>query len=424
MNNVIEDFSNISVGDIIWAKRYSDETEKKNIKKGHEESPFVVIKKTKYRIYALMCTTNPHTNVKWNKLFYMLNRIIYNFKKNCYVNTGYVYIIDKNKYIRTIGHLNNEDQNNLNKYLYIVKNSALGNRLNINLRGINFNISKGDIIIFDDKKYLIYDMNNGKYKCYSLNKKKPQRNVILINNTYYAIGTYKEEISTRRKVQLLDTLNDSELEMVLSALDKRKQNKDIIDTIGVGSLVDYKNNYYYLYKEEDNYYRSFRTFISDDYNVNMTILVINGGVYYTYFNTIVLKKDSDFKLRRNATLKEIKRNERVHSSSKYQRRKENIKIQREIHFKKYDKNSLYIDKFLPKVIINDKVNGENYLILSRNNNVIELVNINDFSDYFYYELDENNTRFNIFKAISSKEFNAYYDKVKYFKQLALSLNNN
>ena len=171
MNNVIEDFSNISVGDIIWAKRYSDETEKKNIKKGHEESPFVVIKKTKYRIYALMCTTNPHTNVKWNKLFYMLNRIIYNFKKNCYVNTGYVYIIDKNKYIRTIGHLNNEDQNNLNKYLYIVKNSALGNRLNINLRGINFNISKGDIIIFDDKKYLIYDMNNGKYKCYSLNRK-------------------------------------------------------------------------------------------------------------------------------------------------------------------------------------------------------------------------------------------------------------
>lgn len=422
MNNAIEDFSNISVGDIIWAKRYGDETEKKNIKKGHEKSPFVIIKKTKYRIYALMCTTNPHTNIKWNKLFYMLNRLTYNFKKNCYVNTGYVYLIDKNKYIRTIGHLNNEDQNNLNKYLHIVKNSTLGNRLNINLRGIDFNIGKGDIIVFDNKKYLIYDINNGKYKCYSLNKKKPQRNVILINNTYYAIGIYKEEISTRRKVLLLDTLNDSELEMVLSILDKRKQDEDVVDTIGVGSLVDYKNNYYYLYKEEDNCYRSFRTFISDDHNVNMTILVINGGIYYTYFNTIILKKDSDFKLRRNATLKEIKRNEMVHNSSKYQRRKENIKIKREMHFK--DNDNTDIDKFLPRVIINDRVNGENYLILSRNNNVIELVNINDFSDYFYYELMDNDTRYNIFKVISNEEYNGYYDKVKYFKQLAMSLNTN
>lgn len=70
----------LKVGDIVWAKRYGTDEDKK----GHQESPFVIIKKTRQGVYGLQGTSNPHQEVKWKMPYYQLGRLEYGMDKNCY----------------------------------------------------------------------------------------------------------------------------------------------------------------------------------------------------------------------------------------------------------------------------------------------------------------------------------------------------
>ena len=109
------DLSFLKVGDIVWAKRYNTEEEKEKIDKGHQESPFIIIKQTKDKTYALQCTSNPHTNIKWKNLFYPLNRLTYNFEKNSYINISFIYELTDIKYVKKLGTLTDYDLNKVIK---------------------------------------------------------------------------------------------------------------------------------------------------------------------------------------------------------------------------------------------------------------------------------------------------------------------
>ena len=69
-------------------------------------------------------------------------------------------------------------------------------------------------------------------------------------------------------------------------------------------------------------------------------------------------------------------------------------------------------------IIYNQINKKNYLILSRENNTVELVNINDIKDYYYFELEKNNCPYEYYRIISEEEFIEYKNKVYEIKQLA------
>jgi len=49
--------SNLKVGDIILARRYHNDQERDNIEEGHRESPFIIIKKTLFKVYGLECSS-------------------------------------------------------------------------------------------------------------------------------------------------------------------------------------------------------------------------------------------------------------------------------------------------------------------------------------------------------------------------------
>ena len=70
------DLSFFNVGDIIWAKRYLTLVEKKKIKKGHQESPYVIIKKQvkKYMVYNVQVILTKKLNGKW--LIFLLDALI------------------------------------------------------------------------------------------------------------------------------------------------------------------------------------------------------------------------------------------------------------------------------------------------------------------------------------------------------------
>ena len=85
------DLSFLNVGDIIWAKRYKNDEEKSRIKMGHQESPYVIIKKSKGKVYALQFTSNPHWEIQWKMAYYPLGKLNYEMKKNSFINCMVVY---------------------------------------------------------------------------------------------------------------------------------------------------------------------------------------------------------------------------------------------------------------------------------------------------------------------------------------------
>ena len=92
--------------------------------------------------------------------------------------------------------------------------------------------------------------------------------------------------------------------------------------------------------------------------------------------------------------------------------KEDVAISKIIRLEQKD-----IDDLVPMVILKDLNNGNYYLIIDRNDNVIELVNINDIGDTFYFELEKKYCPFEYYRVMSKEEYNMYLKKIKDLKEM-------
>ena len=411
------DFSFLRVGDIVWAKRYNTENEKEKINPGHRESPYVIIGKTIDKTYALQCTSNPHNNIKWKNVLYPLDRLIYNFHKNSYINTTTIYELENVQYIKKIGHLTKYDLNKLKKYLYIVINSNHKYKPNLDLKFLKFKYEIGDIILYNNEKYLIYEFDSKNFLTNKLNKKIKLKNRILINNTYYSFRFEKtEKIKKNSKITLLETLNSSEFKLIKECRQKffENANDNKKSIASIGSLISYNNNFYYIVDEDKEIFYSYRVYTSQEQTKKMSLLKINRGYFYTNFNFVKIVKEKEYKIRRKATEEEIMYNKKLFDASTLDRKN----AKNEVHKGIKHIATRSINDFIPMTIICNKINKKNYLILSKEENTVELVNINDFSDYFYFYLEEDNNPYEYYRMMPEKEFLEYKNKINQFKKLA------
>lgn len=416
------DLSFLKVGDIIWARRYQTEEEKNKIKKGHQISPYVIIKKKLHKVYALQCTSNPHQEIKWKMIYYPLGRLNYDFNKNTYINCTAVVELKKIQFVEMIGRLSLYDLNQLKKQLYILKNSTFPIRPNIEDRYLNYNFTVGDIILFNGNKYYINKITSKEYETYRLRQHLKKGKTILINNTYYSFIFEKTVILNKKdKYILIDTFNTGEIENIddyrNDYLSKRMIVPGIPKSFRVGALIEYDNNMYYIYDEENNYYLTYRVFAPTIYEKGMAALLIKKGIYYTYFNIEKIQKSNliKYKVRRCASIEEIEYNKNIFNSSKTLRNKK----RKELFVNKLNGERKTND-FVPMVILRHNITGKYYLIISLDNNVMELVNINDLSDLFYFEISET-MPFAYYRVMDKNEFDKYLKKVKEFKEVALTL---
>lgn len=410
-----DDLSFLDVGDIVLARRYQTDDEKNKIKEGHRESPFVIISKEKGKTIALQCTSNPHINIKWKNILYPLNRLTYNLNKNCYVNTTYVTELKNIQYIKKLNHLKSYDMNKIFKSLYIVMNSKFKYKPKFQLKKIKFNYEVGDIILYDNQKYYIDKIDNKNYLTFKVNNKNKIKNRILINNTYYSFSFNNVVVIKRKsKIDLVETFNTSEIELI-NNLKKEILNKKVSNNkriVKIGALIDYNSNYYYIIDEDETNFIAIRIHTSRDKDDNMILVNIDDGNYYTYFNDIRLAK-KDYKIRRYATNNEVNYIKKLSELTKKNRQKLSKKVSTKNNSERKD-----IKYFVPKTIIVNKKNNNYYLILSRNDNTLELVNINDLSDYFYYILGEDSGPYEYYRIISEEEFLKYNKKINELQELA------
>ena len=410
------DLSLLNIGDIILAKRYKTTEEKERISKGHLSGPYVIIKKDGGNVYGLQCTSNPHQEIKWHILYYPLNRIDYYIKKNTFVNCQKLYLLDYNQYIKKIGKLQESDLEGLKKYLYILKHSDFALKPDIEDKYLNFKLGVGDVISYLGNRYYIDEVNKNNYITYRLRDKLKKDYNVLINNTYYSfIFEEKEEISRKEKITLIDTFNTGEINTIrqfrIIYFNRRKEARKL----KIGALIVYRAKMFYVYHEDNWHYYVYHIFDSSNFQDDMADILIRNGIYHTYFNKAVLPKrnKSFYHVKRCASEEEIIYNETLLHTSKSER----IAKRKERQLNKNLDKKRSIKDFMPMVIVKNRNNNQYYLILSRNENIIELVNINDMADLFYFELEEDNCPFLYYRIEAKEKYEYYLSKVDEAKQI-------
>lgn len=416
------DLSFLNVGDIIWAKRYRSDEEKNKIKIGHQESPYVVIKKAKGKVYALQCTSNPHHEIKWKMAYYPLGKLNYKMKKNSFINCMVVYELKEIQFVEMIGCLSDADLNQLKKQLYIFKNSDFKVKPDIEKKYLDFKIGVGDVILYNGNKYYIDSIKDRSYETYRLKKHPKVSDRLLIGNTYYSfIFRNIEKIKINSKYELVDTFNTGEIEIINKYKEKSLKllEQRISNSLRVGSLIDYKNRMFYVYEKLDDCVNCYEIYSNAVFEEGMADVLVKGGIYKTFFATVTIPveklDDNGYKIRRCAWDEEIEYNKIIFSLPKKKRvnarrRLANIKVKD-------------VDDFVPMVILKDLNNGNYYLIIDRDDNVIELVNINDIGDTFYFELEKKYCPFEYYRVMAKEEYNMYLKKIKDLKEMCAVFSN-
>ena len=411
------DLSFLNVGDIIWARRYKTPEEKNKIKMGHQESPYVIIKKNRNQVYALQCTSNPHPEIKWKMIYYPIGRFNYEMQKNSYINCLKEYELMEIQFVEIIGHLSEYDLNQLKKQLYILINSNYRNKPKIEKKYLDYKISIGDIIIQNDTKYYIYSIDEKYLYVYRLRKHIKKNMNILINNMYYSfIFDRPEKIRLKSNYDLVDTFNTGEIEIINKyrekSLKKYTENKNKL--LVVGSIIDYNGNMYYVYNEDSEKIYVYEIYFNNVMKPKMADIQVNGGIYKTYFSTKYIKKDNlklrGYKVRRCASIEEIAYNNKIFNLPKNERDKERKKLSSSI--RSFDKKDT--DYFIPMTILKNENSEKYYLIINREGNIIEVVNINNMGDTFYFEL-ENVCPFKYYRMLSKEEYDIYLKKIQDLK---------
>ena len=409
-----------NVGDIIWAKRYKTQSEKERIKVGHQSSPYVIIKKKAGKIYALQSTSNPHLEVRWKMVYYPLGRLNYNLQKNSYLNCSREYEVEKEQILSKIGHLTDYDLNQIRKQIYILQKSDFSVKPNIEKKYLKYKVEAGDIILKGDKRYYIYFLDRKYFYCYRLRERIKINKNILIDSTYYSFVFKKiEKIKRNGKYDLVDTFNSGEIEIVNNYIrdEIQKLNAEPDNTSMIGALIKYDDKMYYIYEENETIAFVYRVYPYGDKIEDFACVRVKNGLYKTKFEFLEISKENfvkgRYKKRRRASDDEIVKNEEIFHLSKRERKLENKKLFDSAQLSRQRDTSY----FVPMTIIQNVNNKKYYLIISRNDNVIEVVNINEISDMYFFELEENNCPFKYYRVFSKQEYDIYLKKVNELKDM-------
>ena len=263
----------IKLGDIIWAKRFKNKLEESSIPNGHQYGPFIVIKKTNKRVYALMATSKPN-KTPWD-LKLKISKMPINTKET-YVFLGKVFIVNKNNFIKTMGNINSEDLEIIKKRLFILYNTGYKMKFITN-KDLSFKYNMGDIITYKHKKYYIAKVGYNYVYAYKL-KTVRNNTKIKIANKYYEINPILNKIPVNN-IKLVEVVTLSQRSYINNILIK-------IHKIEVGKLITYNKKKYFIYKMDSSGIKAI--LLSNKYH---TKIVIDNNRYFSNLEICDLKKD-------------------------------------------------------------------------------------------------------------------------------------
>lgn len=362
----------LAVGDIIWANRYLTEAEKETMEEGHQTGPFIIILKTKWKVYALACTGTKSKN-PYDIIRMMLPKNSYTFSKDCYVYVGRLVLLHQEQYLKVVGHLNTSDLNRIYKRMFLI-NKNLGKVKYFPKRKIKFIYTYGDVILYNKQLFYIKEENEEYYITIPLQKLKNEEALIKINGVSYGFNFHGEKkISKKAKIELINTTDNFTHQRILSYEKRRIKELAEIRKLNRGKLITCNNKYYFIYGEYQNKLLVYQIYLDKDATKNMIKIKIRNGDYYTKFEEILLNPSSTMQIVRIALEEEI----------------QEIKRQRqEYHKKRNGKKAGIIKKEYQTgcILIEDKTLNR-FVILKRCNNEILYVSLSVPREYRRYNFE-------------------------------------
>ncbi len=378
----------LSQNDIVWAKRYKNEKERQLLPKGHREGPYIIIRKTKRKIYALCCGGNKSANS--NPLFKQkLEKEKYNFIKDGYVYAAKIIKLDDNRIIRKIGTLNSEDISTIYKTIYLI-NKRYTKVKHFPQRKLEFNIDAGDIVTYKGKLSYIYDSDNDFYYAKHVTEVKKGKKALQINDKKYSFDfTSKIEIPKNSKLELSNFVDSDMQKYIMTQTQKSYTIKP--NNLERGKLIFADNNYYYIYGEYQNELLVYKVYLDNEYIEGMYKINIKKGHYYTLFEEYKLKKSPEIKIVRSALEKEM---EEIKTLKKEKKTKSQNKT--------IPKNCMYKD-FKPGYIMIETGTLDRYIIIERHGNKIIYALLDDINLCYEHDFESNQ----IFQFEISEKMNAF-----------------
>ena len=342
-------YDTLKVGDIIWAKRYTTEEEKNIIQEGHQNGPFIILKKIDKKVLCVSGTSNIPKEEYTNMYMKINNNYLY---KITFFNLNNFFYIDSNTFIRKLGNLTDSELSGLfNKIKYKNKGSVVN--------ALDLPLQIGDIISRKDINYIILDKVDDNILCIPIKKRYNKGSIYSFNNLNFE-SVIKINIDN---VKYIDTVSNSVLMILLKKQSEYLKNLSVRNIPQRGSVISFSNKLYYIYGEEGSNWLVFEIF-KDRKNFADEIKISNKKFYTTYKDNILNKNDIDCAI-----------------SLAYDEEMENIKQKRKTYKKEHENTSVRINKKLnfsyKDVII---IDGEEYYILDFiGKDILKSANKQDFN---------------------------------------------
>ena len=284
--------ANLNPGDIIWARRYSEEDVRKNIELEHQESPFVVIYKNELDIiYCLDCI--PKENTKAPNII-MFNKKNYPniFFRNTYIKLHPDVEMTSYRYIRKIGSLLPDDFNLLKKRLFLLMTDEnIEKMYSFPKNKLIYYMDTGDIIRFYGNFYLVGYKTDTHYIAYKAIKDKKNGDVT-IDGELYRIS-YKNRV----KIKLTDIcILYGFYHKYKPYLNRKKYTGYHIATIG--DLLQLENSLYLVYAKYKKYLVVIKVY-EDQKNIKIAqykSIYINKKRYYSGFEFFLLPQEHEYNI--------------------------------------------------------------------------------------------------------------------------------
>ena len=278
----------------------------------------------------------------------------YDIDKNTYVLAKYIKIFKISQFIRYIDKLDYLDFNYLKKLVYLNQRKNKNNKLKI-----KYEITKGDIVYYQNKYYYIYNKDDNYYYLMKVSKTNIDKDrVIKVGTTKYVFD-YNDtiKISKLEKLILINSLNSKKQMLFNIYKDEYEEEKKLAGSIRRGDIVRYLNKYYYVYGEyKDNYlvYRIYYKSVPNSFKIR-----IDGKKVYTKYESSEIGKNKNVVSIKRASLKEIDMIKSIREEHKNIPSKKTIKL---------------ISKEITRgSIISDIMGSFRLIVIKRDNNLIYCV---------------------------------------------------
>ncbi len=357
--------------DIIIARRYNNEQEKMRIEEGHRVSPFIVIYKSWRKVYALECSSNKSSkSIQLFKVDFK-NKPSYNLTKDGYIYVGKIHLLNKNRFIKKVGTLDDADLNRIYKSIFLVKRKY---KIidSIPDKKLKFYFDTGDVILYGGRVHYIGMVDEEYYYLYEVQGVCKGGLIFKINDKSYSFNFKNcKKVSRECNFRLLNIASIDMVNNIKQIIINEQKKIDTASIASRGKLVLFNEGYFFIYGEYKDCFLTYRVYLDKDKKNGMHKIPIEKKTHYTYFEEVNLKKSNDIKVIKIASDSEISLIKNGHKNVK---RSMNNECASSIVYKNYAVGCIMVDyKTLDR-----------YIILERNQNTIIYALISDLEKIYTF----------------------------------------